>query len=112
MQDLKKTIGLKSINKNLISNYFGLVGYEEALQIQLANHQKIKDGEDAGVILGFEHPDIIMLGYRADVNKEVKDSSIDVIKTSRGGLATIHSPGQLVIYPIINLRKINKRVKK
>lgn len=56
------------------------------------------------VVLGGEHPAIITLGRRAQA-KEIYSSQIDFQKCDRGGLATLHSPGQLVIYPLIHLRK-------
>lgn len=50
-------------------------------------------------ILGLEHPFVITLGRRA---KEVPAGP--VIRVERGGEATLHSPGQLVIYPIVKIR--------
>ena len=55
-------------------------------------------------ILGMQHPAVITLGYRAHAENEILSAdAIPTVKIDRGGLATIHSEGQLVIYPILQL---------
>ncbi len=61
-------------------------------------------------MLGLEHPAVITLGRRADLN-EVHHTKIPVIKATRGGLATLHSEGQLVIYPILLLARFKLGVR-
>lgn len=106
MQDLKKTTELKFINnKKIIPIYLGKLDYLTALDEQYKYAKLVKDNPENVYILGLEHPKVLTLGYRAresEENFEVKD--IPIIKTERGGLATIHSEGQLVIYPIVNLQ--------
>lgn len=83
-------------------------GSREFSELEEAQH-KICQGVfigDEEVVLGGEHPSIITLGRRAQVN-EVLSSVLPVYRCARGGLATLHSPGQLVIYPILNLRQRN-----
>lgn len=57
------------------------------------------------IIVGLEHPLIVTLGRRATVAEELSTMSqaLPTIQTDRGGLATLHSPGQLVIYPLVSL---------
>lgn len=110
MQDLKKTTELKFTN-NLEVSYLGLLQFEEAVKVQKAllgaalSYKK-------NFLLGLEHPAVLTLGYRAIVTQEIlKANSLPIARTERGGLATIHSEGQLIIYPIINLRELNLGVR-
>lgn len=88
----------------------GLVDYKSALEIQNQYH-KISASQGRECILGFEHPAVLTLGYRARDDQNLSATSIPTVKIERGGLATIHSEGQLVIYPIINLKKNNLGVR-
>jgi lipoyl(octanoyl) transferase len=105
VQDLKKTTGLKSTNNTQIrSRYLGFQQYTEALKTQQLLHDQVVK-ESNGIVLGVEHPAVLTLGYRAQREQEIlAGSELPVVKVERGGLATIHSEGQLVIYPIIHLQ--------
>lgn len=90
----------------IIEKYLGLLEYQKAYQEQLSYHQLVQTNPEDIYLLGLEHPDVITLGHRADIEVEVKKTHfLPLERTDRGGLATIHSRGQLVIYPIMNLRK-------
>lgn len=54
-----------------------------------------------------EHPATFTLGLAADRRHLLADSPIPVIQTDRGGEITFHGPGQLVLYPLIQLRRHN-----
>jgi lipoyl(octanoyl) transferase len=58
-------------------------------------------------IWGMEHPLVVSLGKRSQKEEELAAMAHawTIIQTDRGGLATLHSPGQLVIYPLISLAK-------
>lgn len=60
-------------------------------------------------LLGLEHPPVVTLGRRGsvevDLTSKFDSSNFELYKVERGGQATLHSPGQLVIYPLITLRK-------
>lgn len=65
-----------------------------------------------------EHPSVITLGKRANPEVEIKtsletleDLNIQCYKVDRGGFATLHSPGQLVVYPIFKLSDYNLTVR-
>ena len=90
------------------SSWLGLQEYEQALILQKKYVQKILNKEGSEVIIGLEHPKVITLGKRGGL---AFPKDIPVIQTNRGGLATGHEPGQLVIYPIINIQKRNLRVR-
>jgi lipoate-protein ligase B len=85
--------------------------YREAwdLQVRLVNERK--DGTiDGDIILMLEHFPVFTLGRRGGLKNlnvsedSLEESGISVIHTERGGDITFHAPGQLVIYPIIDLR--------
>ncbi len=89
-------------------SYLGIVDYQQAVQLQ---NQLAEWSMSSNLIsvIGLQHPAVITLGRRADSDTELNRfaqqiENIPVIKSSRGGLATLHSEGQLVIYPILNLR--------
>ncbi len=106
MLDLKKTTELKYTNNHHIEfQYLDLIEYNEALKLQHNLFEKVKS-EDKNFILGLQHPSVISLGHRANQNEQViAHPTIPIVKSSRGGLATVHSEGQLVIYPLLNIRK-------
>ena len=95
----------------------GLKPYAEALNVQQEVHQTIIDGGTDTLIL-CEHPHVYTFGKSADITNLLVDSDFlktidaEVFETDRGGDITYHGPGQLVGYPIINLRKYGIGVKK
>lgn len=102
------------ITKKFETQYLDLIEFENALEHQHDCHAKVSLGHTP-YILGLEHPTVMTLGLRAH-KAEVSDFCrkpflYPVHKISRGGLATIHNPGQLVIYPIVDLKKHGLSVK-
>ena len=90
--------------------YLGLISYERGLQFQTDALAELQRGKTCR-IFGLEHEPVITLGVRGDVDQdlshtvaELRAMGIGLHFTARGGQATLHSPGQLVIYPCINLR--------
>ena len=64
-------------------------------------------------MLLLEHPPTITLGRRTDEGEvHVPDGvEVEVVETDRGGKSTFHGPGQLVCYPILDLKRHGKDVK-
>jgi len=95
----------------------GLKPYAKALNVQQEVHQTVIDGGPDTLIV-CEHPHVYTFGKSADRNNLLVDSDFlktvdaEVYETDRGGDITYHGPGQLVGYPIINLRKHGIGVKK
>lgn len=83
--------------------WWGLADYQRIEGVQHNVCTQIQAGDDELILAG-EHPTVITLGRRATA-VQILTAKLPVVKSSRGGLATLHSPGQLVIYPILNLRK-------
>lgn len=94
-----------------IKPFLGLLDYEAGLAAQNSALAEIaKDGADA-VLLGLEHEPVVTLGVRGRLLDDIQlpleqmhSKGFEVHATGRGGQATLHSPGQLVIYPCVNLR--------
>ena len=91
--------------------------YQKALDLQLAVVGAKTGGRlDADVILSVEHPRVFTLGRRGGrENLCVSDDflsrkGVAVMPTDRGGNITYHGPGQLVVYPIINLNQRRMKV--
>lgn len=95
----------------LESSFLGLIDFKKSAELQNELHLQSFNTKN-NYIIGQEHPAVLTLGYRADRSQEILIASeIPVERAARGGLATIHSEGQLVIYPILNLRELNLGVR-
>ncbi|MCX7977793.1 MAG: lipoyl(octanoyl) transferase LipB [Bdellovibrionaceae bacterium] len=90
--------------------WLGLLPYAEADKLQRELQDLIARGRQE-VILGLEHPTVLTLGVRGGEKKEIGFAPIEIVKTDRGGMATLHNPGQLVIYPLVNIRARKMRLK-
>ena len=89
--------------------WLGLCAYEPSLALQVATWEACRTG-GTDVCLALEHPPTITLGRRgtsADLLAtviELTRRGLSCHATERGGGATYHAPGQLVLYPIVDLR--------
>ncbi len=93
--------------------HFESVPYSEGLRIQSEAFDRCLN-EHVSSILGFEHPAVITLGRRlqsAEQDVHYCPPNVSIEYTDRGGEATLHSPGQLVVYPVVNIRAQNLSVK-
>lgn len=90
----------------------GIVPYGEAWELQQSTHRRVLEGECGAALILLEHSPVITLGKHADrafVLKgqgELEAMGVELIQSDRGGEATLHMPGQLVIYPILPLSKM------
>jgi len=90
----------------------GVVGYQAGLDLQRELVERRKRGEIPDQLLLLEHPDVITLGVKTrDDLSHVLESpeslaakGIGLFETGRGGDVTYHGPGQLVGYPILDLK--------
>src|SRR6058998_2655107 len=91
-----------------------LVPYQEAWDLQRSLAGAVSQGAIPDTVVFLEHPPVVTLGRRTDVGElHVPDGAdVDVVETDRGGKSTFHGPGQLVCYPILDLRRHGKDVKK
>lgn len=83
----------------------GRVAYGEALAWQRRLATERIDGRlDHDILLLLEHPPVITLGRGANQEHLIRPEGVDVYEVERGGDVTYHGPGQLVGYPIMDLR--------
>jgi lipoyl(octanoyl) transferase len=89
---------------------FGRLGYQAAWDRQLEIHSEVLAGADDTLIF-VEHDAVLTLGANFHEQNLLLDQEgyaakgIDVVRTDRGGDVTYHGPGQLVIYPIFDIKK-------
>ena len=91
-----------------------LVPYREAWEVQRSLAAAVSQGAIPDTVLFLEHPPVVTLGRRTDAGElhVPNGADVDVVETDRGGKSTFHGPGQLVCYPILDLRRHGKDVKK
>jgi lipoyl(octanoyl) transferase len=87
----------------------GLLGYEEAIDLQRKIHGEIASGVGINTFLLLEHPSIYTAGKRTTDAERPIDGT-PVTSVDRGGKITWHGPGQLIGYPIVKLAKPSELV--
>jgi lipoyl(octanoyl) transferase len=88
----------------------GVMDYEEALRLQNRIAEARRDGKIQDVLLLLQHPPVMTMGKSGKIQnvlapQALQERRIKVIFTDRGGDVTYHGPGQLVVYPILSLRR-------
>ena len=90
--------------------WLGDMEYLEAYDLQLSLVEKVHSGQEPNTMLMLEHLHVYTKGRlskESDVllpEDELAAKGIPVHETDRGGQVTYHGPGQLVVYPIVNLK--------
>ena len=99
-------------SQNLPHFWLGTHDYNVIWNLQKEIHAKVSTSSSLGVVIYLEHTNVYTLGKNSDSNHILpsKPENVVVVLTDRGGDVTYHGPGQLVGYPIINLKQYNKSV--
>ncbi|MCH2512819.1 MAG: lipoyl(octanoyl) transferase [Chloroflexi bacterium] len=90
--------------------WLGDMEYLEAYDLQLSLVEKVHSGQEPNTLLLLEHPHVYTKGRLSkgsDVllpEEDLAAKGVAVLETDRGGQVTYHGPGQLVVYPIVNLK--------
>jgi lipoyl(octanoyl) transferase len=90
----------------------GVVPYAEALELQRALVEDRQAGRIPDTLLLLQHPHVLTVGVRRGAGRSnilaspdrLRALGVDVFETGRGGDVTYHGPGQVVGYPIVDLR--------
>lgn len=90
----------------------GRVPYGPVLSLQRELHSLRRLGKVPDLLLSLEHEPVVTLGRAANEKdllfpaEEIRKMGVEVFSVERGGQATYHGPGQLVLYPIVNLKEL------
>ena len=90
----------------------GVVSYDEALAMQRALVEERRAGSIPDVLLLLQHPPVITLGVKTASSRanivatpeRLSELGVETHETGRGGDVTYHGPGQIVGYPIVDLK--------
>ena len=90
----------------------GTVPYAEALQLQKDLVEERRVGRVPDLLILLQHPRVITLGVKGDggrsnvlaTDERLAELGIEISETGRGGDVTYHGPGQIVGYPILDLK--------
>lgn len=97
--------------------WLGRVPYRDALALQRGLHRMRREGRVGDLVLSLEHDPVITLGRSADPRHILADpralgaAGVEVVPVERGGDVTYHGPGQLVLYPILDLRRFRRSLR-
>jgi len=93
----------------------GEVPYRQAWELQRSLAAAVSQGAIPDTVVLLEHPPVVTLGRRTDEQAELHiplGAEVEVVETDRGGKSTYHAPGQLVCYPILDLARHGRDVKR
>jgi lipoyl(octanoyl) transferase len=93
----------------------GLVPYKEAFDLQRSIAGAVLQGAIPETVIFLEHPPVVTVGRRTELDRELhipETAEVEIAETDRGGKSTFHGPGQLVCYPILDLKNHGKDVKR
>jgi lipoyl(octanoyl) transferase len=92
----------------------GKTPYLEAWDLQRTIAAEIKEGARPDTVVFLEHPPVVTIGRRTEEDElhVPEGAEVEVVETDRGGKSTFHGPGQLVCYPILDLNRHGRDVRK
>lgn len=94
----------------------GLIDYEKALSFQKNLAKDVAAGIRQSALILCEHNPVITLGRQArkenilNNEAELTAAGIKIVNTNRGGDVTLHLPGQLIVYPVFDLRRLGRDI--
>jgi lipoyl(octanoyl) transferase len=95
--------------------HLGQVQYAEAFALQRSLAGAVSQAAIPETVIFLEHPPVVTVGRRTELERELhvpEGAEVEIAETDRGGKSTFHGPGQLVCYPILDLRSHGKDVKR
>jgi lipoyl(octanoyl) transferase len=92
----------------------GLTPYMEAWELQRTLAVEVQSGRRPDTVIFLEHPAVVTIGRRTgEAELHVPPGAeVEVVETDRGGRSTYHGPGQLVCYPILDLNRHGRDVRR
>ncbi|XP_019544054.3 putative lipoyltransferase 2, mitochondrial [Aedes albopictus] len=94
----------------------GKLGYQKSLNLQKVVSSAVLNGEQPNVLILTEHDPVYTVGirtksYGSEEEHRLRELGAEFFRTNRGGLITFHGPGQLVAYPVLNLKHFQPSVR-
>jgi lipoyl(octanoyl) transferase len=92
----------------------GETPYREAWELQRAIAADVQEGTRPDTVIFLEHPPVVTVGRRTggDELHVPSGTPVEIVETDRGGKSTFHGPGQLVCYPILDLNRHGRDVRR
>jgi lipoyl(octanoyl) transferase len=92
----------------------GKTPYVEAWELQRSLAAAVQQGAMPDTVILLEHPPVVTVGRRTEDGElhVPENTEVEVVETDRGGKSTYHAPGQLVCYPILDLNRHGRDVKR
>ena len=87
------------------------ISYKMAMLFLNKRVEQVKNGKKRELLWILEHPTTYTAGVRFN-QKEILNKKIKIIKTNRGGKITLHNPGQIIVYFVIDLNNRKKDIRK
>ena len=87
------------------------ISYKKAMLFLNKRVDQVKNGKKRELLWILEHPTTYTAGVRFS-QKEILDKKIEIIQSNRGGKITLHNPGQIIVYFVINLNNRRKDIRK
>ena len=95
--------------EDLTFKSLGIVNYHETLDLMKSHIQSENFNNEIWLL---EHPPIFTLGTAADKSHIINAKDIPVVQSDRGGEVTYHGPGQIVVYFLLDIKKLDFSPKK
>ncbi len=93
-----------SLSNDLLVKQLGIVDYQQVWQ-QMQAFTDSRNADTIDELWLVQHPPIFTLGQQGERGHIIKITDIPIIQTDRGGHVTYHGPGQLIAYPLLDLRR-------
>ena len=87
------------------------ISYKKAMLFLNKRVDEVKNGKKRELLWILEHPTTYTAGVSFN-QKEILDKKIEIVQSNRGGKITLHNPGQIIIYFVINLNNRKKDIRK
>lgn len=113
---MSRVIRQENVKRPLLVRFMGRQGYGEALALQDSLVAQRRRGEIDDTLLMLEHPPVVTRGrgsrseHLLSNRDELRGKGVELFDCGRGGDVTYHGPGQVVAYPIIDLREWKRDV--
>ncbi len=99
-----------SSEKTVVVRHLGEVDYQESWE-KMRLFTDSRDKETADELWFLQHPAIYTLGKNGKAEHVLNPADIAVVNSDRGGQVTYHGPGQIVVYTLLDLKRLNMGVR-